>query len=255
MTLTRIVAAETLDSLAENDPHAICSRRDLRRVHLVMGTQKIILRGLHRLIASRTKIAPLRILELGAGDGSLMLGVAKEFAPDWPNVELILLDRQAVVDTDTIASYNNLGWIVKVQTIDVLDWADIAIDPNYKNKEGKYYDIIVANLFLHHFEGAQLSIIIKAIAAKTDRFFACEPRRSLFALAASHLIGLIGANKVTRNDAVLSVHAGFCADELSLLWPKFESVTQQSTVSTWKKLEYSAGLFSHCFYSEKLELE
>lgn len=255
MTLARIVTAETLDNLAENDPDAIRSRRDLRHVNLIMGTQSIILRALHHLMAARTKKVPLRILELGAGDGSLMLGVAKKLGATWPKVELTLLDRQTVVNSDTIASYAKLGWTAKIETIEVLDWASSAIEPLYTNQVSKYYDVIVANLFLHHFEGVQLAAILNAIAAQTDQFFACEPRRSWFALAGSHLVGLLGANKVTREDAVLSVHAGFRAKELSLLWPRSKSGANLSSASKWKVIEYSAGLFSHCFYVDKLEVD
>ena len=260
MTLARIVSAETLDNLAENDPDAIRSRRDLRHVNLIMGTQSIILRALHHLMAARTKKVPLRILELGAGDGSLMLGVAKKLGATWPKVELTLLDRQTVVNSDTIASYAKLGWTAKIETINVLDWASSAIDPLYTNQVSKYYDVIVANLFLHHFEGVQLAAILNAIAAQTDQFFACEPRRSWFALAGSHLVGLLGANKVTREDAVLSVHAGFRAKELSLLWPRSKSAANlssanQTSRTKWKVMEYSAGLFSHCFYVDKLEVD
>ena len=57
-------------------------------------------------------------------------------------------------------------------------------------------------------------------------------------LAGSHLIGLLGAGPVTREDAVLSVRAGFRARELSDLWPNREN---------WILHEYPAGLFSHCF--------
>ena len=260
MTLARIVSAETLDNLAENDPTAMRSRRDLRRVHFVMATQSIILRALHHLMSSRTKIAPLRILELGAGDGSLMLGVAKKLTATWPKVELTLLDRQTIVNSDTIASYAKLGWTAKIETIDVLDWAEGATYPLYTNQEPKHYDIIVANLFLHHFEGLQLAAILNAIAAQTDQFFACEPRRSWFALAGSHLVALLGANKVTREDAVLSVHAGFRAKELSLLWSRSKSAANlssanQTSRTKWKVMEYSAGLFSHCFYVDKLEVD
>lgn len=253
MTLARIVGAETLDHLAENDPTAMRSRRDLRRVHVVMGTQHIILHGLHHLMLSRTTTAPLSILELGAGDGSLMLGVAKKLTATWPKVELTLLDRQTIVDSDTIASYAKLSWAVKLETIDVLDWAQNAPDTAEINQATKHYDMIVANLFLHHFESAHLSILMHAIATRCDQFLACEPRRSWLALAGSHLIGLIGANKVTREDAVLSVHAGFCTDELTLLWPKTEFMTNQYSANTWQLLEYAAGLFSHCFSANKLK--
>ena len=41
---------------------------------------------------ARPQAAPLRVLEIGAGDGSLMLGIAQALAPAWPKVELTLLD-------------------------------------------------------------------------------------------------------------------------------------------------------------------
>lgn len=249
MTMARIVSAETLDALAENDPAAMRSRRDLRRLHRIMGTQTIILNALHNLIAKRPKMTPLRVLELGAGDGNLMLSAARKLSPIWSKVELTLLDRQILVESKTIESYAKLGWTTKVQTIDVLDWAKDASP--YIDLETKHYDIIVANLFLHHFEGVQLATILNAIEARSDQFFACEPRRSWFTLAGSHLIGLIGANIVTREDAVLSVHAGFLGDELSLLWTETEA--NQLSSSAWEVLEYSAGLFSHCFSANKLK--
>jgi hypothetical protein len=242
VTMARVVAAETLDGLDENDPAAMGSRRDLQRVHSVMGTRKIVVRALRNLMRSRRVMASLRILELGAGDGSLMLGIARKLGPTWPKVELTLLDRQILVGIDTIESYTKIGWTVKVKIEDVLGWAESAITQPLD------YDIIVTNLFLHHFEGAQLGALLSTIASRTDQFFACEPCRSWFSLAGSHLIGVIGANKVTREDAVLSVHAGFRGNELSLLWQEYETPSSQ-----WKVHEYSAGLFSHCFYADKLK--
>ena len=80
-------------------------------------------------------------------------------------------------------------------------------------------------------------------AARTDRFFACEPRRSGLALAGSHLVGFIGANAVTREDAVLSVHAGFRDHEIAAQWPQ--------AGGPWRWQERAAGLFSHCFSARR----
>jgi hypothetical protein len=62
-------------------------------------------------------------------------------------------------------------------------------------------------------------------------------------LLGSYLIGLIGANAVTREDAVLSVRAGFAGNELSALWPVEHG--------GWNLREYAAGLFSHCFLATR----
>ena len=245
MSMARIIGAETLDRLAEDDPRAMRSRRDLRRVHRAMGSGVIVRRALRHLMASRPQDAPLRVLELGAGDGSLMLGVARSLAPIWPNVELTLLDRQALVDRATVERYADLGWTAAPQVVDVLDWAASSTESRPNGITTARWDLIIANLFLHHFEGLQLAALLGAIAARADRFFACEPRRAWLALAGSHLLGAIGANAVTREDAVLSVRAGFRGNELAAVWP--------AGGGEWQVQEYPAGLFSHCFRAVRVE--
>ena len=61
--------------------------------------------------------------------------------------------------------------------------------------------------------------LLAGCARRADALAACEPRRSRFALGASHLIFFLGANAVTRNDGVLSVRAGFVGSELGAAWP------------------------------------
>ena len=80
MSFARIVVPEVLDGLAANDPEAQRSRRDLQRIHRVMGTRGIVLRALRALPLRNASSRPLQILELGAGDGSLLLGVARASA-------------------------------------------------------------------------------------------------------------------------------------------------------------------------------
>jgi len=245
MRMPRRVGVEVLDGLEPTDPAAERSRRDLRRIHRAMGTRSILLRALRQLTPPGPDAATFRVLELGAGDGTLMLGVARAMAPWWPPVELTLLDRQALVDGETIAGFAGLGWSTGVDVVDALDWAG-ASGGNRLNFDGTaHWDLIIANLFLHHFEGAQLAALLGAVAAGSDRFVACEPRRDWIALAGSHLVGAIGAGQVTRTDAVLSVHAGFRGNELSAQWA--------ARGAGWRVQEYRAGAFSHCFCAEQGE--
>jgi hypothetical protein len=240
--MSRIVAAEALDHLAPDDPAAIRSRRDLVRVHRAMGTRSIVSRGWRNLVSPQRAGAPLRILELGAGDGSLLLGVARSLAPGWPRVQLILMDRQDIVTPATLAGFAELGWAARVQVDDVLAWADRR-DEAAPGMPLARWDLITTSLFLHHFEGSDLDRLLAAAASRCDRFFACEPSRSWLALAGSHFVGAIGANAVTRKDAVLSVHAGFRGDELSARWPL--------AGGHWQVRESAAGLFSHCFSAQR----
>ncbi len=239
MSLPRIVAPETLDHLAADDPAAMRSRRDLRRVHRIMRTASIVANAIGASKALR-RPEPFRVLELGAGDGTLMLRVARAIGRVDAAVQLTLLDRLALVEPVTIDGYARVGWRAEATTADVLEWAAASTPGRASTAStGKRWDLIIANLFLHHFQGRELQSVLRAIATRSDRLFACEPRRARLALVAAHLTGLIGANAVTREDAVLSVHAGFHADELTATWKSFET--------GWTVREYGAGLFSHCF--------
>ncbi len=243
--IPRTVAAEVLDGLAADDPAAMRSRRDLRRVHRAMGTRSIAVRALKAMTVSWRKTPPRRVLELGAGDGTLMLGVARELAPHWPPVDLTLLDAQALVLPETRHGFTALGWTVATDITDVFDWAARPVEAVSARVTTPHWDLIVSHLFLHHFEGAALSALLAAIAARGERFFACEPRRSPMALAGSHLIGVLGAGPVTREDAVLSVRAGFRGSELTARWP--------GGAGPWQTQEAAAGLFSHGFRAEPAE--
>ena len=104
------------------------------------------------------------------------------------------------------------------------------------------FDAIYANLFLHHFEPEPLAELLGLVAARTNLFIACEPRRSRPALVGSKLLGLAGCNEVTLHDAVVSVIAGFRGDELGALWP---------VDGGWHLEERARGLFSHGFVAER----
>jgi hypothetical protein len=243
--LPRVVLPEVLDGLAVEDGAAQRSRRDLQRVHRAMGTRATLLRALRALPLTHAKtasFAPLRVLELGAGDGSLMLGVAHSLQGEWPAVELTLLDRLPLLTTATVAGYALAGWTATAEVGDALDWATRAKAERLAPQATSRWDLIVANLFLHHFKSAELAMLLAAVANSGDHFVACEPRRAWLAWAGSHLVGALGANAVTREDAVLSVHAGFRGQELRALWP---------AMAGWNLSESAAGLFSHCFVASR----
>lgn len=242
MSFPRQVVPELLDDLAAADPAAVRSREDLKRVHQVMGTRSILLRALGNFRVQRQG-RPLRILELGAGDGSLMLSVARALDPGWAPVELTLLDRLALLDPRTTVAYAQLGWVATNQIGDVHEWARLATLSSYSADPSPRWDLIVANLFLHHFDEEQLPTLLAGISLGCERFVACEPRRSRLALVASQLIGTIGVGAVTRADAVLSVRAGFVGSEISNSWP--------APNMAWESREYAAGRFSHCFVAAR----
>jgi hypothetical protein len=234
--LPRVLEPESLDHLAPGDPAAQRSRRDLRRVNAFMGARRILARALVRALPAKGT-APLRIVELGCGDGRLMLEVVRHRGNRWPGASLDLLDRQPVVEASTLVAYKAAGWQARTLVGDAMDWAA-------QGDAAPRWDVVVANLFLHHFEGDALRRLLAGCASRADALVACEPRRSGFALAASHLIFFLGANAVTRRDGVLSVRAGFIGAELSAAWP--------GDCAAWRLTEYDEGLFTHCFCAARI---
>jgi len=86
LKLLRRVEPELLDGLAAEDPRAQRSRNDLRRIHRAMATLSILQRALD---CSTAGFHPTTLLELGAGDGTLMLRLAQRRAGCWPDVHLL----------------------------------------------------------------------------------------------------------------------------------------------------------------------
>lgn len=240
MTMARSVGVETLDVLAHDDPAARRSRRDLARINRVMRSAPIVRQALRRALPAAPTRA-LRLAEIGCGDGRLMLDVARAAGDAWCGTSIALIDRQPIVEAATVAGYAALGWHAETRVCDVFEWAAAS-------GGGERYDGVVANLFLHHFEGDALGRVLAGCAARADALAACEPRRSAFALAASRLVGFIGANAVTRGDAVLSVRAGFAGRELTDVWQASQGGSDHSG---WQVSEYDDGLFTHCFCASR----
>lgn len=229
--MKRIVEPELLDTLPPDNPRAVGSRRDLHRINAMMRNHVIMAEALGKHWPGA---APGRITELGAGDGCFLYRVAKRLAPRWPNVRATLLDLQKNVTPDTFANLTALGWRPEILVADVFDW------PHTFELDG----VVIANLFLHHFEPARLATLLGIISRRTELFVAIEPRRGEMPLFLTHCLWAFGCNDVTRHDAVVSVRAGFDGDELSALWPDHEN---------WQLTENRTGLASHLFIARKIK--
>ncbi len=219
----RALVPELLDLLAADDPRAVRSRRDLVRINAVMGQSRIMAGALARFSPPRL------VADLGGGDGRFLLSVARRLK-QWRGVKAVILDRQAIVSGDTAAAFQALGWSIEVMQGDIFETLP-RLSP----------DIVTANLFLHHLDDATLARLLALTANRAKAFIACEPRRSAFALLGARLVFALGANDVTRHDALASVRAGFHDRELSFLWPK---------IWGWALAERGVFPFTHLFVAE-----
>lgn len=228
---TRVLTPEILDTLPPDDPAAQASRRDLRRLHPLLGQIGLWTRWFTETFPIRP---PASLTDLGAGDGSLLGTVLLRAYPKGGHgARIFFVDRQPVIPESTLIHLRRRNWLPTVLATDVFQWVE----------EGPPTEAVLANLFLHHFTNPQITRLFSALAGKTGLVAAAEPARHRFAWWAAHTLGCIGCHPVTRHDARASVEAGFRGRELSALWLS----------SGWTRREISHGPWTHFFYARRDE--
>jgi hypothetical protein len=231
--MKRQIEAEWLDTLPAQDPGAVRSRRDLQRLNAWMGSARRLASLLQAALEPRVGC---RVADLGGGDGRFFLRAARWLKPRLSAGQVTIVERQNILSRGTQDALERLGWQLRVAEADVLAWLP--------QQNSQVWDVMLANLFLHHFTDVQLSKLLAEASQVTRFFVALEPRRSSLALVFSRCVRLIGCNHVTRHDAPASVRAGFSGKELSQLWPDDEN---------WALEEHQVGLFGHLFVARSLK--
>lgn len=211
----RVVIPELLDHLPADDPEAIRSRRDLRRINALMGNERWVCRTVSRF----PEAARRGIVEIGAGEGMLCHKLARQFSQS------------------PVAAYD-------------LAPMPVDLDPRVKWHQGDLFTmpapssggVLIANLFLHHFEGDSLAALGRWIR-NSDVLVFNEPDRA----SLPHLLGGLmhpWINRVTRHDMHVSIDAGFTAEEICeqlgldpARWQTRESSTWRGArrVVSWKR--------------------
>jgi len=201
----RVVEPEILDRLPADDPDAVAGRRDLRRVNFLMGNERWICRTSVRFAGA----AGRGIAELGAGDGSLAAKLARLFP-------------MAAVEAFDLAP------------------RPAGLDPRVRWCEGDLLagggpaggGLLVANLFLHHFEAPELGRIGR-ICEGFEVLLFNEPDRA----GLPHLLGAAlhpFINRVTRHDLHVSIRAGFRGGEIGRLLGLDGGRWWVQETSTWR---------------------
>lgn len=177
----RKLTPEILDRLPSTDKRAIRSRKDLRRINHFMGNDPWILRHLPP--------ETTRIIEIGAGDGELLSKIHARF-PKLPAAGYDLAPRPQHLP-------QAIGWVQ----------GDV-----FERREDETGGTVIANLVLHHFTDAQLSILGEWFQS-FDHIIVNEPLRSPLPMAMSKFAYPF-IHPVTRHDMRVSIEAGFVDDEI-----------------------------------------
>jgi 2-polyprenyl-3-methyl-5-hydroxy-6-metoxy-1,4-benzoquinol methylase len=200
----RVVIPEILDHLPADDPEAARSRRDLRRINFLMGNDRWIRREVRRF----PDAARRGIVEIGAGDGALCHRLALDF-PHAP-VSAYDLAPPASASSRVVWHQGDLFEAAPPQTGGVL----------------------VANLFLHHFEASALEMLGKWMKP-FDVLVLNEPDRARLPHVLGRLLNPF-VNRVTRHDMHVSISAGFRKNELAAALGLLDKRWSILETSTWR---------------------
>jgi len=233
--MQRIIQPEVLDGLPANHPASVASRKDLKIINRLMNHASCLNRKT-RWIQNKAKKNPIRVVELGSGDGSLACRMLLRWGKVADGSRIIFVDQSPCLEKNHVELLGRLGWEVDNQVIDVFKWFE---------RDASEIDLCFASLFMHHFTFEEITRLFDQLKTKTKAFVCLEPRRHWKGLLATRALWFIRCHPVTLNDACISVGAGFLDKELSRIW-------MQNTQTPWDIEECSAGLFSHLFSAKNL---
>jgi hypothetical protein len=186
---TRVLQQELLETYPDDHPDAMVARSELLLVNEVMGNHRWIKRTLRRTIHPGWSI-----VEMGAGDGALSRQFWQEGICAASRLHgMDLAQRPADWPLEAAWSQGDLFAMRLPES-----------------------EVLVANLFLHHFTDEQLHLLGSRISPKTCLILAVEPeRRWLHTLMGRFFCWLAELHPITRFDMQVSIRAGFRGDELA----------------------------------------
>ena len=204
----RIVEPEWWYHWPPEDPAARRSRADLRRINAVMGNERRIL----RILARHPEAVREGVWEWGGGDGNLAARIAR-----WqPQVRVTVCDL-----APRPAGLAGEEWAR-------IEWRQGDLFGQEVPERG---GVLLANLFLHHFEEPELRRLGGWCGAFRLLVFN-EPDRSPLAARFGALCHPL-LHPVTRHDMQVSIRAGFRAGEMAGLLGLEESdweITEASSL-------------------------
>lgn len=183
--MLRVVEPEIIDQLPPDHPDVVRSRADLKVINFLMGNERWIARQIARFAGPRNQ----GVVEIGAGEGTLLARLAKKY-PGIPLTACDLAPRPEGLS-------GSIAW----------DQRDV-----FESLSTVSGGILAANLFLHHFENEELERF-RPYLEKYEVICINEPYRTQQTiLDAKFMLPFVGP--ATKHDMIVSIKAGFLPGEL-----------------------------------------
>lgn len=199
---------EMMDDLNMEGEELASTLRQIANVNRWLGGTALILNGIKKIIEKGKKSETLKIADFGCGGGEILREIAIWARKNQIKLELTGFDANAY--TIAYAKAQSAAFSeIKYEQLDIFEFEAIQ----------NQFDISLCSLFLHHFNDAQILMIIKKLyAASSKAVLINDLQRSKLAYNLFKLVTFVlSASKMVRHDGLLSIRKSFRKNELKSL--------------------------------------
>ena len=204
--LPRSEQPELLDDTTHDPAELAANFRDIRRVNAMLGGTSLVLRHLPRLISTRPPEAPITILDLATGCADIPVAIARWAdrrtgrLRSWPPTSR----RTSALAGRAVAGSPHI-------TLAQYDARNVPLP-------ARSFDIVTCSLSLHHFTPDDAVRVLGEMNRLARRGCILNDLRRgrLGYIAAWVAAHLTTRNRLTRNDAPLSVRRAYTPSEVTI---------------------------------------
>lgn len=220
---------EDVDELAENF-------RDIQRVNGLLGGTAIILRHLPSLISPRTAHGPVTILDLATGVGDIPVAIVR-----WAKRRDLAVSIVASDVSPEILDLARAQCAAHPEiTVERFDARSVPLPDDH-------VDIVLCSLSLHHFDPDQAVQVLREMhRLGRHGFILNDLKRGRLGYVAAWIASrLTTRNRLTRNDAPLSVRRAYTTSELRTLLDRAGVPGATITTHPWFRMAAVAQAEEH----------
>lgn len=195
---------EIMDDMTMSGPELKRTLDLLASINLYLGGNALTLNGIQKMIEPVSKENPIRIVDLGCGNGDMLRKLHEFGKRKGYHFELLGIDANpasVAYATELSEGMSNISF----STVNIFS-------PEFREME---YDIAIATLFMHHFSDEEITGLISGIKEKSRiGVLINDLHRSEMAYGLFWFISLFFGNHVARNDGLISIRKAFRREDL-----------------------------------------
>lgn len=195
---------EIMDDMTMSGPELKRTLDLLASINLYLGGNALTLNGIEKMMESVSNKNPIRIVDLGCGNGDMLRKLHIFGKKKGYDLELLGIDANpasVAYATELSEGMSNVSF----STVNIFS-------PEFREME---YDIAIATLFMHHFSDEEITDLLSGIKKKSRiGVLVNDLHRSELAYGLFWVISLFFGNHVARNDGLISIRKSFRRKDL-----------------------------------------